>query len=456
MAEKKYSSYFAKKAATNPTAYQSLNQTQLGPNIYTPDNPYVAYLEASGTTGQAFAFQKLYRGLLSSAGMVPPGSPYQNDWQYLQALLRKSNFSDARTPIGVPDSTGKDQKGLINALKNAVGTNLPINQYLNLIIDKGLNPAAGFTPKQVDTSTKYNKQVSSSLQLKDLTDATNEYTKAYFKAYGVNPSKTAIEAYMNAFNAEAKRQVATTTTPYVTTYEKVYDKTKPIIDPKTKKPKLDANGKPMYKQKTIDGVLQWIPTTKAPTVSTGLGFTPEEQDQFLAEFLVENFPDADFDMSKIGGAAKSIYQEITKLHQNNFSKVPDFGSVAGVIKGMLSTSDTAVSAEVLEQYASKVRDDIATRFMGIADWVKSGNDASEKINPYLTTMSQFLESDITLDDNLAKQVFNFQGSDGKYRLPNEYELNQLLLNDSRYARTSTAKNESVNAFQTLANRLRIG
>jgi hypothetical protein len=55
-----------------------------------------------------------------------------------------------------------------------------------------------------------------------------------------------------------------------------------------------------------------------------------------------------------------------------------------------------------------------------------------------------------------KRVLNFQGSDGKYRLPNEYELNQLLVNDSRYNSTSTAKNESVNTAQTLMNRLRIG
>ena len=74
----------------------------------------------------------------------------------------------------------------------------------------------------------------------------------------------------------------------------------------------------------------------------------------------------------------------------------------------------------------------------------------------LSTASQFLESDVTVNDNLMKKILNFQGSDGKYRLPNDYELNQMLLNDSRYARTSTAKNESINTAQALTSRLRIG
>ena len=123
---------------------------------------------------------------------------------------------------------------------------------------------------------------------------------------------------------------------------------------------------------------------------------------------------------------------------------------------MLSKTDSAVAKEVFDQYSRKVRDSIKTRFMSLSDWIDEGNDASEKIKPLLDTASQFLESDITIDDDLSKKLLNFQGSDGKYRLPNDYELQQLLLNDSRYARTSTAKNESVNAFQTLANRLRIG
>ena len=448
----------ADSARTNSqTAYQSMNQSMIGNNIYMASNPavqpYLAYINSTDATAKAIAWQNLYRGLVQTNDMAPTG--YRNNFEYLQAIIRKVGLSTAKTQLGVLDPQGKDQAGLTAALQGAIGMNLPINDYLSLLANTGTG-IGGTTIKQLDTTTKYNKQISTALQLKDVNEATKLFTDSYFKAYGKNPSSELGAAFAKAWNNEAKNQLATSTTEYVTTYDKVYDKSKPIIDPKTKKPKLDAKGNPMYAQKSVNGVLQWKPVTKQATTTTGEGFTSEEQNQFLAEYLVENFPDAEFNMGTVGGAAKSIYDSIVTLHKNNYSKAPSFADVAGTIKGMLSTTDAAVSSEVLNQYSTKVRDNIATRFMSIADWVKAGNDASEKINPLLSTASQFLESDVTIDDDLSKKILNFQGSDGTYRLPNEYELNELLKNDSRYAKTSMAKNESVNAFQTLMNRLRIG
>jgi len=452
----KYSSYYTKKAAET-NAYQATNQALVGTNIYSPSNPlaqsYLGYINATDATAKAIAWQNLYRGLVSSNNMAPQGSAYRNNFEYLQALLRKTGLSKGNTPLGVLDPKGRDQTGFSQALQAAIGMNLPLNDYLSLLASSGV----GGTPvKQVDTTTKYNKQIASSLQLKDEAEARMMFEDAHFKAFGMNPSAALSKSFGEAWNAEAKKQVAPTTTSYVTTYNKVYDKTKPIIDPKTKKPKLDADGKPMYQQKSVKGVLQWEPVTRQTTTAKGEGFTEKEQDKFLAEYLVSNFPDADFDTQTVGGAARSIYDSIVSLHKNNYSSVPDFESVAGTIKAMLSSTDAAVSKEVYDQYARKIRSNVGTRFMGLADWVAEGNDASEKINPLLSTASQFLESDVTIDDDLSKRILNFQGSDGKYRLPNDYELNELLKNDSRFARTSTAKNESVNTFQTLMNRLRIG
>ena len=439
------------------TAYQSMNQSLIGENIYKASNPatqpYLAYINATDATQKAILWQNLYRGLVSSNDMAPVGSAYRNNFEYLQAIIRKTGLSKAKTQLGVLDPQGKDQAGLTAALQGAIGMNLPVNDYLSLLAGTG---TGGATVKQLDTSTKYSKQISTALQLKDADEAKKLFTDSYFKAYGMNPSAELSAAFGTAWNKEAKSQQSTSTTSYVTTYNKVYDKSKPIIDPKTKKPKLDAKGNAMYAQKSINGVLQWEPVTKQSTITSGEGFTSEEQNQFLAEYLVENFPDAEFNMGTVGGAAKNLYDTIATLHKNNYSKVPSFTDVAGTIKSMLSTTDAAVSTEVLNQYSAKVRDNIATRFMSIADWVKAGNDASEKINPLLKTASEFLESDITVDDDLGKKIFNFQGSDGTYRLPNDYELNELLKNDSRFAKTSMAKNESVNMFQTLMNRLRIG
>jgi hypothetical protein len=449
----------AESAMSNkPTAYQSTNQRQVGANIYDPNSPaiqpYLTWLNASDDTGKSIAWQNLYRGLVSSNNMAPQGSAYKNNFEYLQALLRKTGLSKGTTPISVLDPKGQDQEGLRKALIGAISMNLPLNNYLDLLVGVGVSGTGA--PKQVDTATKYNKQIATALQLKDENEAKQMFMDAYFKAYGMNASSDLAGRFGAAWNKEAKNQQASTTTSYVTTYNKVYDKTKPIIDPKTKKPKLDSKGNPMYQQKSVNGVFQWEPVTKQTSITSGEGFTAEEQDRFLAEYLMQNFPDADFDTQTVGGAARSVYDEIVSLHKNNFQDVPKFTDVTGTIKGVLSSSDAAISKEVLDQYARKLRDNIATKYMSLADWVNAGNDAAEKVNPLLSSISQFLESDVTLKDDLMKRVLNFQGSDGKYRLPNEYELNQLLVNDSRYNSTSTAKNESINMAQTLMNRLRIG
>ena len=122
--------------------------------------------------------------------------------------------------------------------------NLSVPDYLSLLKNTGMGGSTA--PKQLDTTTKYNKQISTALQLKNPDEAKAMFVDAYFKAYGMNPSNELSTNFGTAWNARAKSDVAATTTSYVTTYNKVYDKTKPIIDPKTKKPKLGADGQPMY------------------------------------------------------------------------------------------------------------------------------------------------------------------------------------------------------------------
>lgn len=90
--------------------------------------------------------------------------------------------------------------------------------------------------------------------------------------------------------------------------------------------------------------------------------------------------------------------------------------------------------------------------MSIADSIAAGKDAKEIIDPLIKTVSQFLEKDVTLNDTFMKKILNFQGSDGKYRMMNDYELHQALIKHPDYGKTSTAKNESVNLFQSLKGR----
>jgi hypothetical protein len=91
--------------------------------------------------------------------------------------------------------------------------------------------------------------------------------------------------------------------------------------------------------------------------------------------------------------------------------------------------------------------------MGTSEYVKSGGDARSVIEPILKSLSTTLETNIDQNDKLAIKLLNFQGSDGKFRLPNQYEIDEAVKSDSRFLKTSTSKNEAVNLFQSLKGAL---
>jgi hypothetical protein len=91
--------------------------------------------------------------------------------------------------------------------------------------------------------------------------------------------------------------------------------------------------------------------------------------------------------------------------------------------------------------------------MSVSDYVKSGGDAKTIIDPLLKSLSANLETNIDEKDKLAIKLLNFQGADGKFRPPNQYEINQATMSDYRYGFTSGAKNQAVNLFQSLKNAL---
>jgi hypothetical protein len=91
--------------------------------------------------------------------------------------------------------------------------------------------------------------------------------------------------------------------------------------------------------------------------------------------------------------------------------------------------------------------------MSIADYLNAGEDATKYIQPLQQTVSAALETDVTVEDGLMKQFLNFQGSDGKYRLPNDWEITQAIMKDPRYKKTSKAINQAINVADSLASKL---
>jgi hypothetical protein len=269
-----------------------------------------------------------------------------------------------------------------------------------------------------------------------------------------------------------KKQTTATVTQGKTSFVPVYDKTKPIYD-KTKpvltkagKPKKDAkgniiyqqkvdkNGNPVFEQKKNKaGILQYETIYEATTTEKGEGFTAGEQEQFLADFLKTNFPNANFTAENIGGAAKSIYDELVAVHRNNYSAIPSFDKLSGTILNMVGSADENVAAEILRKYKDDVRKEVGKKYMSLAEDLAAGKDAKELVGNVLNLATNYLETTITEDDSLMKQILNFKDEKGNYRMPNDLEMYQLLDNDPRVAYTSRKKNEAIDMAQTLRSRL---
>lgn len=430
---------------TTPTAYASV----VGPSIYTSTDPYLSFVQTPDPNRKSEYLQNINRTL--SAQAAPEGFA-GNRMQYLLTLLRTSKLSKAKTPltnnmIGIEDSAALEK--VINA---AYASNQEPIEWLSRYTGS-LGPKV---IKQPDTTTKFTKQIQTAFQYKDLGDARQAYSNAYFTAFGVYPSADLDKKFQNSFNAQEKLQNQPTTTAGKVEQAPIYDtKSKPIIDPKTKKQAVDAFGNKKFSKIKTDsaGVKQYTPITTGTSTRQGEGFTAEEQKQHLADFLVANFPEESWDINTLGGSAKSAYDALRAANTNNYGDEPDLATLSPIIKSLLKSTDADVSTTILKSYQDDARKKAGTRFMSIADSIAAGKDAKEIIDPLIKTVSQFLEKDVTLNDTFMKKILNFQGSDGKYRMMNDYELHQALIKHPDYGKTSTAKNESVNLFQSLKGAL---
>lgn len=431
--------------ADKTTAFAQLSSFNTQPDIYTdPQNSLLTFAMSTDPTRKAQALQDIYRGLASNNDIAAGKGFAGSNLDYLTALLRSKGVS--KTPLTDP-----------TALTNVVNAAVALNQDPFTFLENYNASVKGKEIKQPDTTTKFTKQVQSSLQFKDLGDARQAYSDAYFKAYGVFPSADLDKKFQDSWNAKVKTELQPTTTDSKTEFAPIYNtKSKPVMDKATGKQKVDKFGNKVFSsiKTNAEGVKQYKTVVTGQTSSKGEGFTAEEQTQFLATFLSDNFPDAKWNVDDIGGSAKTIYDTIKAYHKGNYEDVPDFATVSPLIKDVLSNPDQKVQEEMFSQYLTGLQKKATGRFMAVQDLVQPGESANKYIDPYLKTLSANLETEITVKDALAQQVLNFKGDDGKYRLPNDFELNQLVMKDKRYDSTSGAINTAVNMAQTLRNALR--
>jgi len=424
------------------TAFQSISQQVLLTPEALASDPYVKYLEVSGDPlARTREFNKLYVGLIGTSPSA--GTNFNNAFQELQALLRAKGYSKGKSPLGVVE--GDDQSGLTKAIQDALAMGQPdVIQFLSALNTKPTGP------KQIDPTTKFSTQISRALQIKDLGDATNALTDAFMLAYNIAPGSDLITDFQKKWNAEVKAQ-----TPSTQSRNQVV--MVPVYDSKTGKQKKDKNGKPKFKPLVnAEGVKQYEPVTTSKTMIAGEGFTSEEQQQFMANYIAVNFPQKDWNMEKIGGAAKTIYDAMVQVSNNNFEKPPTFEEAAPIITKIIGTGNSQVASQLLGEYQSNVRNMTGKRFMSIAEDLAAGKDAKPLVDNLSNFFSEAFETYVAPDDPLMVRALNYIDDKGNYRLPNQFELTTLATEDRRYATTSRAINESVNLAQALKSQLQLG
>lgn len=435
----------AKDNKTNTPSTQTVASQILG--IYSnPDNPYLKFVTTTDLVAKQAAFQRIQREMSG-----PGKGGYATEFQAFQAMLRNAKISKSTTPLGI---VGLDEMlAMDKVISASIASQLDPLSYL-------ANYNASLKPKaiaQPDMTTQFTKQVQSALQYKDLGDAREAYTDAYFKTWGQFPSADLDKKFQASWNARVKQELQPTTTDTKT--EKVYQydtKSKPVIDKATGKQKVDKGGQKIYSKilKNKEGQYLTKNIVTQQSKAMGEGFTEEEQTRFLAEFLVKNYPDAQFNVEDIGGTAKTIYNTIAAYHSSNYDAAPDFASVSPLIKNILSNPDQKVQEEMFNQYLTGLQKKATTRFMSIQDMLQPGENANKYVDPVLKAIGNALETTVDVKDSLVLQALNYKDDKGNFRLPNDFELTQMVMNDKRYDGTSGAINSAINMAQSLKNELR--
>lgn len=336
--------------------------------------------------------------LLNWRNEESPVPGFVNKLDYIQALLRGTGLSKDTTPRGIIGND--DTKALQEVSRISLQNGIPFLDTLKEL----------YSTRNVNT-VKFSKSIATSIKLIDDSDAKSQLSNAYFQAYGEFPPESVITEFKNLRNIEAKKQQAKSVTAMTTKGD--------------------------------------VTSTKTTTFDEG--FTKEEQQQFLANYLVKNFDVATSD--GLGGQAKSLYDQIVGVHRNNLLTEPDLPAVAGVIKNVLSATDDKVASEILNQYFGQQRRIASTKYLGIQNNLLAGDDVLTYAKPMQDGLMKTFGRNVAVDDKLIVAALNFKDEKGNYRPMNDLELNNMVMSDPRFATSPMAIQRGTSLADKLAKEL---
>lgn len=384
-----------RQIAQQSTAYGSMGQfaasnAQAALQLRIRNNPF--YISASAATSEQFA--NLAIAQIDSLRSQGRTDGFGNNANYLQALLRSSGLSKGKTPLG--SFSSEDLAAFKKATEAARVNGV---EYLTFLRDFATQGGVG------GTKTKFSKEASTAINLIDESDAKTTLAKAYYAARGETVPESEITRFMNQFNARAKKEAVVTTGTGTTT----------------------TTGKGS--------------TGKSTTTRSGLGFTAEEQSNFLAEYVAKRGGAV---TAQTGGAAKTFLDELRNTYKNNNLAEPAFEQLANVVTGLIGTGDPEILKQKLEEAKQKIRNQAAKLNPGMADILARGEDIKDYADQYIKIASSITRKAYDMNNPLIKKMMNMKDDKGNYRAASDWEAYELV-------RGSSDWDNSADAFNTFSS-----
>jgi hypothetical protein len=213
---------------------------------------------------------------------------------------------------------------------------------------------------------------------------------------------------MNKFNARAKKEAVTTTTAGTTT--------------------------------TSTGGT----TGKSTTTRSGLGFTAEEQNQFLASYIAKRGGPV---TPETGGAIKTFIDEMRTTYKNNNLAEPAFEELAKTATDIVGIGDPEILKQKLEEVKQKIRNQAAKLNPGMADVLAKGEDLKDYADQYIKVASAITRKNYDMNNPLIKKMMNFKDEKGNIRAASDMEAYEIIRGSSDWDLSP----DSFNTFSSIGD-----
>lgn len=328
-----------------------------------------------------------------------------NQYQYLQALVRQSGLSKGTGPIGQTDP--KDLAAIKNVFQSAYLDGVEWQTWLERYAQSPYASAEG--------GPKFSKEVSTALQYIDKTDAENILSKSYYEAFGVMPSDAQIGKFKSKFNTEAQRQMAETTTT-----------------------------------RTSSGTGTASTSAKSKTVTSGMGFTTAEQQQFIADYLKTNYKITGKEET---GTAATIIKDIKRAYADNLLPEPPMEEILAFAADAVGTGDAAMYKQKVDGKIQSIRNTAAGFYPSLKEGLATGSDVASTADALAAAFNQYLGTSITRGDDRIKAMINY--NDGKtVRVMNADEQLRYIKSQAEYKTSDKGRAEGMQIANALENGLR--